>query len=209
MIFGFNTDVKSGETVYHVQSEARERECLLQTQVFVSGHCVAKRATSYTEAQCRPDFSPEQMHDLLRAQHKEVLELVRAGDIARIVVPALPPRAVAACSETHDDAADEVEPAPLALTWVNAGEFTSHIEAPLQFFVSRAGRGIGDARITVRVNGSAGPPQYAQGVTAADGWASVPISFDETVHGDLVAVLVQANAKGRSITRKFSLRRNP
>ena len=31
MIFGFNTDVKSGDTVYHVQSEAREHERILQT----------------------------------------------------------------------------------------------------------------------------------------------------------------------------------
>jgi hypothetical protein len=31
MIFGFNTDVKHGDTIYHVQSEARESEKLLQT----------------------------------------------------------------------------------------------------------------------------------------------------------------------------------
>ncbi len=34
MIFGFNTDVKHEGTIYHVQSEARENELLLQTQVF-------------------------------------------------------------------------------------------------------------------------------------------------------------------------------
>ena len=47
MIFGFNTDVKHGDTIYHVQSEARESELLLQTQVFVRGRCIGKRATSY------------------------------------------------------------------------------------------------------------------------------------------------------------------
>ena len=47
MIFGFNTDVKHGDTIYHVQSEARESELLLQTQVFVRGRCVGKKATSY------------------------------------------------------------------------------------------------------------------------------------------------------------------
>ncbi|PYX39799.1 MAG: hypothetical protein DMG81_08415 [Acidobacteria bacterium] len=46
MIFGFNTDVKQGDTVYHVQSEARENELILQTQVFVRGRCIGKRATS-------------------------------------------------------------------------------------------------------------------------------------------------------------------
>ena len=37
MIFGFNTDIKHEETIYHVQSEAREADMLLQTQVFVRG----------------------------------------------------------------------------------------------------------------------------------------------------------------------------
>ena len=36
-------------TVYHVQSEAREGELLLQTQVFVRGRCIGKRASSYAD----------------------------------------------------------------------------------------------------------------------------------------------------------------
>ena len=47
MIFGFNTDIRHDETVYHVQSEAREGEQLLQTQVFVRGRCIGTRAISY------------------------------------------------------------------------------------------------------------------------------------------------------------------
>ena len=31
MVFGFNTDVKHQDTIYHVQSEAREADLLLQT----------------------------------------------------------------------------------------------------------------------------------------------------------------------------------
>src|SRR5450755_5111790 len=47
MIFGFNTDIRHQDTVYHVQSEAREGEQLLQTQVFVKGRCIGKRAVPY------------------------------------------------------------------------------------------------------------------------------------------------------------------
>lgn len=50
MIFGFNTDIKHQDTVYHVQSEARESEQLLQTQVFVRGRCIGKRAVSYASS---------------------------------------------------------------------------------------------------------------------------------------------------------------
>src|SRR5690349_14277718 len=87
MIFGFNTDVKHGTVAYHVQSEARERELRLQTQVFVSGRCVAKRATSYADEHSRLDFSSDEMHDLLRAQHREVIELVRDGRVNEVSSP--------------------------------------------------------------------------------------------------------------------------
>ena len=67
MIFGFNTDVKHGDTIYHVQSEAREGELLLQTQVFVRGRCIGKKATSYAASEGQPgDTQKEQQ---LREQH--------------------------------------------------------------------------------------------------------------------------------------------
>src|ERR1700722_19120603 len=54
MIFGFNTDIKHDGTVYHVQSEAREHELLLQTQVFVRGRCIGKHAVSYADKATAP-----------------------------------------------------------------------------------------------------------------------------------------------------------
>jgi hypothetical protein len=57
MIFGFNTDIRHEDTVYHVQSEAREGEQLLQTQVFVQGRCIGKRAVSYAAA-AKADDAP-------------------------------------------------------------------------------------------------------------------------------------------------------
>src|SRR3954464_11217454 len=76
-IFGFNTDAKVGSTVYHVQSEARVNDLLLQTQVWVKGQCIGKRASSYAEKVVQPDFSTEQMHELLKAQHRMMLEAVK------------------------------------------------------------------------------------------------------------------------------------
>lgn len=81
MIFGFNTDVKFGNTVYHVQSEARKHERLLQSQIFVKGRCIGKRATSYAEKGDQAGFSEEHLHELLKEQHKHLVEAVRAGRI--------------------------------------------------------------------------------------------------------------------------------
>jgi hypothetical protein len=214
MIFGFNTDVRCGDTVYHVQSEARERECMLQTQVFVSGRCVAKRAISYAAAQAQPGFSAEQMHDLLRLQHKEVLTLTRAGEVDKV-------SSAGSERETETDEEPErvAQPAivsdapgaavPLALQWINSNDFSTQRSGPveLRFFVSEAGTGISEAQVIVRLNGNAGPPQYAHGITTADGHARIALSFDPADHGDAVALLVQALSQGRAVTRKYQLRR--
>ena len=81
MIFGFNTDIKNGDTVYHVQSEVREHDSLLQTQVFVKGRCLGKYATSFAEQAGEPGFTENHLHDLLKDQHKHFVDCARAGTI--------------------------------------------------------------------------------------------------------------------------------
>ncbi len=81
MIFGFNTDIKHSDTVYHVQSEAREGELLLQTQVFVRGRCIGKRATSYADKASTPGFTDQQKEQILRDQHRLVLDSIRDGKL--------------------------------------------------------------------------------------------------------------------------------
>lgn len=210
MIFGFNTDVKHGATVYHVQSEARERELVLQTQLFVSGRCVAKRATSYAEHHARPEFSTEQMHDLLRAQHKQVIELVRSGQVDKVPTSDREQASAATAADDPDPAASsQNEAPPLTLCWVNSQSLVNASDAlELDFLVADDGNAIRDARVTVRLNGSAGAPLYAQASTRDDGHAVVSIRFEEAAHGSIVGLLVQATREGRSVTRKFQLRRN-
>src|SRR5919108_5337035 len=84
MIFGFNTDIKHGDTVYHVQSEAREGELLLQTQVFVRGRCVGKRAISYAD-KLTGGFSDQQKEHILRDQHRLVLDAIRDGKLDTVL----------------------------------------------------------------------------------------------------------------------------
>ena len=81
MIFGFNTDVKYADTVYHVQSEARQHELVLQTLVFLKGRCIGKRTSSYAEQTRQPGFSEEHMHQMLKDQHKHFVAAVREGRI--------------------------------------------------------------------------------------------------------------------------------
>src|ERR1035441_10093522 len=108
MIFGFNTDVKHGDTIYHVQSEAREGELLLQTQVFVRGRCIGKKATSYASKNSEAQAGDSQKEQLLREQHRLVLDAIREGKLDNVLdhpepeasTAALPPafRKTATCA---------------------------------------------------------------------------------------------------------------
>jgi len=73
MIFGFNTDIRVGENVVHVQSEARTQENVLETQVFLHGHCIGKRVVPYEQQR------DEAVQERLRAQHKWIIEAARDG----------------------------------------------------------------------------------------------------------------------------------
>src|SRR6266478_8299847 len=94
MIFGFNTDLKHADTVYHVQSEARAQNHLLQTQVFIKGRCIGKCTSSFAEQVSAPDFSEEKMHELLREQHRRVLDAIKSdklGEVIQLTASAPPP----------------------------------------------------------------------------------------------------------------------
>jgi hypothetical protein len=155
MIFGFNTDVKYGDTVYHVQSEARKADLLLQTMVFVRGHCIGKYASSYAEEVSDPGFSEEHMHDLLKGQHREVVESVRAGAIEQFFRDQ---------TEIRDIGGNT-----LALSWLNSDEIPLQQHLLMRLQVTEAGDSVDGALVTSRLQYPAGVPIHSQAVTASDG----------------------------------------
>jgi hypothetical protein len=80
MIFGFNTDIKAMGTVYHVQTEVREQESRLESQVFVRGRCIGKRATVLPAG-----ATQKGIQDLAREQHRWVVGAVREGFVDEVV----------------------------------------------------------------------------------------------------------------------------
>jgi hypothetical protein len=198
MIFGFNTDIRHADTVYHVQSEARTQDLLLQTQVFVRGRCIGKKASSYAEHALAPDFSDDTMHELLKAQHRGILEGIREGKVEALFPP-----------EAH--ASPEIEDAGgqghgLALRWVNSDAVYADNSVVMKFVVSHNGSNIEGARLTTRLHVSSEAPIYSQATTDASGAAEMKIVLDESMLGD-AAVLVQASHGERHTTRKFRLRK--
>lgn len=211
MIFGFNTDIKHGDTVYHVQSEARKAEKLLQTQVFVRGRCIGKKASSYAEMEAQPDFTEEHMHDLLKAQHRGMLDGIREGKLNELLGLEHAAAAAAAPSAApgsgNGEAAAPVTPPGLIIQWTNSGGVYKESTVVMRFSVTENGAGVQGAQLTSRLNLPDQAPIYSQAVTDAGGNAEMKIFLDEKTLAD-AAVLVQAKAGGRQATRKFVLKRS-
>ncbi len=83
MIFGFNTDVKYGDKIYHVQTEAHPSTHTFQSTVFVKGQCIGKKTGSYPEA-ADATQTEQQLHELLKEQHRHVVEAIRDGLIEEL-----------------------------------------------------------------------------------------------------------------------------
>jgi hypothetical protein len=193
MIFGFNTDVKHEGTVYHVQSEAREGELILQTQVFVRGRCIGKRATSYAQNLSQGGFNDQQKEQSLREQHRLVLESIREGKLESILDKRETPETLAAVKE-------------LELEWVNADAVHAEQNLVMRLRVTEGGSGVPGARLTFRFARPDAPPFYTQLTTDSGGNAEMKLEMNESALSD-ASVLVQATYAGRTATRKFRLRR--
>jgi len=193
MIFGFNTDVKHGDTVYHVQSEARENELLLQTQVFVRGRCVGKRATSYADERGTAGFTDQQKEQILRDQHRLVLDSIRDGRLDTALDKRDTAESLAAIKE-------------LDVHWLNADSVHAERSLSVRLRVTEGGAGAPGARLTVRFARHDAAPLYTQVMTDSSGDAEMKIDMEESSLPDS-SLLVQASYSGRTTTRKFRLRK--
>jgi len=193
MIFGFNTDVKHGGTVCHVQSEGRENELLLQTQVFVRGRCIGKRATSYADERGTGGFSDQQKEQILRDQHRLVLDSIRDGRLDAVLDKRDTAESLAAIKE-------------LDVHWLNADSVHSDQNLNIRLRVTDGGTGVPGARLTVRFARPDAAPFYRQVMTDSSGDAEMKIDMEESSLPDS-SLLVQASYSGRTTTRKFRLRK--
>lgn len=193
MIFGFNTDIKHDDTVYHVQSEAREGELLLQTQVFMRGRCIGKRAVSYAEQAASGSFTDQQKEEILREQHRLVLDSIRDSKLNSVLNQQEAPEELAATKE-------------LDVHWLNRESVHAGNSLQMQMRVTDSGAPVPNARLTVRFSRADAAPFYAQVVTNAAGEAEMKIDAEEADLPDS-SMLVQASFDGRTATRKFNLKK--
>lgn len=80
MSSGFNTDIRVGQQVFHVQTEDRgPAHPLIDTAVYQSGRVIHRRSSNYGEFAASPEFSADTLRERVESQHRSVIEDLRDG----------------------------------------------------------------------------------------------------------------------------------
>ena len=194
MNFGFNSNVRIGDAVYHVQTEDRgPSHPYLDTVIYKAGRVIYKRSASYEDFAATASAADlaQQLHQRLAQQHHEVIAELEAGTLslqgrasehspATVVIP--------------KDGLDVRLQNPK--TWFAAGQVTLEVElrdrnsgqevrgANVEAFVERekertsCARAHGDAAGHATLN-------FAMPPTAGDGAALVIRATHGGLHGEL------------------------
>ena len=213
MLFGHNSNVKIGETLYHVQTEDRgTSHAVIDTMVYQAGRVLHRRANTYADLLPLDSAREEALKLRVSTQHQTVLNELRSGTLkfahaspasaATKTVPEGKPKANTA--STADGAQDS-----LSLELLNAKSWLSGKRATLQVLVlhRQSGMAVSGARVAAHIDGAAEPTQYSS-ATGLDGKAQVAFDMPRLAGADCALVIEASNGKAQARLH-FQLRAKP
>jgi len=207
MLFGHNTDVKVGESVYHVQTEDRgTANALIDTTVYCRGRVLHRRTNNYIDLLPLDPGREELLRKRIDDQHRTVTEEIRSGAL-QLVPPPMPvqekPASTSASSAAHSRASTSP---PLALELVNAKNWLAGKRANLHVAVrnKQNGEAVAGALVTARIDGAADVTEFST-ETGPDGHARLEFDMPRLAGAEpaLVIEASQADSKGQL---KFQLK---
>ncbi|HUO35045.1 MAG TPA: hypothetical protein VMU43_08630 [Candidatus Acidoferrum sp.] len=133
MSSGFNTDVRAGERVFHVQTEDRgPAHPSIDTAVYHSGRVVHRLSTNYREFADSAEFSQEALRQRVQEQHKKVIESLRVGSLGTEIEGMLGVAPKAVPVATDPPAPGPMEGIQVQLqnpgSWLSAGNISLDLE---------------------------------------------------------------------------------
>ena len=146
MNLGFNTEVRSGEKICHVQTEVRGLAYpVIETLVYVHGQIFHRRSQDCADLAAPADREEDALRPRVEDQHRAVIADIRAGAISFEVGDDDSPKA----GTPSGIEVQLLNPA----SWVSAGTATLEIEV-----LSRENRqALPGVRIEVALEGTQGP----------------------------------------------------
>ncbi len=189
MLFGHNSNVKAGDTTYHVQTEDRgAANALIDTTVYFRGRVLHRRTNNYFDLlPLNPDHE-QALKVRLDEQHRTVVEEIRTGAL-HLALP-------------HDDkSASQV----LLLELINAKTWLSGKRALLQVAVrNQTNQAVEGSQVTARVDGAAEISEYSA-ETGPLGNAQFEFDMPRLVGADPALVIEASHGNARGHLR-FQLR---
>jgi hypothetical protein len=92
VITGFNTDIKHGERVFHVQTEDRgAANPVVESLVYVGGEILLSKKSSYGEHVVSGRVDEKVVRDVMDLQHRRIIEAIRRGRFDGATPGAQPP----------------------------------------------------------------------------------------------------------------------
>lgn len=80
MITGFNTDIKHGDRVFHVQTEDRGLENpVVESLVYVGGQILLSKRSPYSDLVTDGKVDEKAVRQLMDLQHRRIIEAIRRG----------------------------------------------------------------------------------------------------------------------------------
>jgi hypothetical protein len=200
MLFGHNSDVKVGDTLYHVQTEDRgTANALIDTTVYCGGRVLHRRTNNYLDLLPLNAAHEGLLRKRIDDQHRSVAEELRSG--ALHLVPPPPP--------AKADHAAKPAPPPLFLELINAKSWLVGKRANLHITVRKKqnGEGVAGALVTARVDGAAEVTEFST-ETGPGGQAKLEFDMPRLTGAEpaLVIEVSRSDSKGHL---KFQLRARP
>jgi len=199
MLFGHNSNVKAGNTTYHVQTEDRgTTNALIDTTVYFHGRVLHRRTNNYFDLLPLNPDSQQALKLRLDEQHRTVVDEIRTGAL-HLSLP-----------QDENDAARAAAPTPkaLLLELINAKTWLTGKRALLQVAVrNRTNQAVQGAKVTARVDGAAAISEYST-ETGPFGHAQLEFAMPRLAGAEPALVIEASHGNARGHLR-FQLRTKP
>jgi hypothetical protein len=199
MLFGHNSNVKAGDTTYHVQTEDRgTTNALIDTTVYFHGRVLHRRTNNYFDLLPLNPDTEQALKLRLDEQHHTVVEEIRTGAL-HLSLP-----------HDENDAARAAAPTSkvLLLELINAKTWLAGKRALLQVAVrNRTNQAVQGAKVTARVDGAAEISEYST-ETGPFGHAQLEFAMPRLAGAEPALVIEASHGNARGHLR-FQLRTKP
>jgi hypothetical protein len=194
MSSGFNTDVKVGEHVFHVQTEDRgPNHPIIDTVVYQNGRILHRRASNYEEGADAAPINEEDLRRRVEEQHRSVIEALRSGALDAEIA------SVEAATQT-------TRPSGIQVQLLNPGSWLSAGKVSLELEVSRKADRQPQAGAAVKavIEGALAEGMHS-GTSDDQGRVHIQFPLPPLGKGDL-ALVIQAQADAGKDEIRFAMR---